>query len=44
MGHEVESTTYHQDDPDKEYWSYDVGADFHQGGMLFNKNQNKVGN
>jgi hypothetical protein len=42
--HEVEPTTYQQDDSDKEYCSYDVGADFHQGGMLFNNNQNKVGN
>jgi hypothetical protein len=42
--HEVEPTTYQQDDSDKEYCSYYVGADFHQGGMLFNNNQNKVGN
>ena len=44
MDHEMESTTYHKDDSDKEYCSYDIGANFHQGGILFNNNYNKVGN
>ena len=29
--HKIESTTYHQDNSDKEYCGYDIGADFHQG-------------
>jgi hypothetical protein len=43
VDHEPESSTYHQDDSDKEYCRYDVGADFHQGSELFNNNHNKIG-
>jgi hypothetical protein len=43
IDHEPESSTYHQDNSDKEYGGYDIGADFHQGGKLFNNNHNKKG-
>jgi hypothetical protein len=41
---EVNCKTDQQDDSDKTYCGYDVGADFHQGDEGFNNNRKKVGN
>ena len=40
---EIKSTSYLQDDSDKEYCGYHVGTDFHQGDTLVNNNRNKIG-
>jgi hypothetical protein len=41
---EVDCNTNQQDDSDKEYCGYDVGADFHKGDEGFNNDRKKVGN
>jgi hypothetical protein len=43
MTNEVDCKTDHQDNSDKDYCGYDVGADFHQGDEVFNSNCKKVG-